>query len=48
MSAQNFPPNFDTTMTDILRNDAIISQNLDERKFFISYLGKQNNHDVYE
>ena len=44
MSAQNFPPNFDTSMTEILRNDAIISQNLDEWKFFISYLGKQNKN----
>ena len=39
MSAQNFPPNFDASMSEILRNDAIISQNLDEWKFFNSYLG---------
>ena len=37
MSAQNFPPNFDTSMTEILRIDAIISQNLDEWKFFTSF-----------
>ena len=46
MSAQNFPPNFDTSMTEILRIDAIISQNLDEWKFFNSYLGKQNKNII--
>ena len=46
MSAQNFPPNFDTSMTEILRIDAIISQNLDEWKFFNSYLGKQTKNII--